>query len=115
MKVFYPFRLDRRNQSLWKLDERGREERVLLTPKAFAVLVHLVEHAGRLVTQDELLEAVWRGSVVEPQAVKKHIVAVRGALGDRPKNSHFIETVTKRGYRFRMTRLGAGQGDHFTR
>jgi predicted ATPase/DNA-binding winged helix-turn-helix (wHTH) protein len=100
MKVFYPFRLDRRNQSLWKLSDRAREERVLLTPKAFAVLAYLVEHAGRLVTQDELLEAVWRGSVVEPQAVKKHIVAVRGALGDRPKNSHFIETVTKRGYRF---------------
>jgi predicted ATPase/DNA-binding winged helix-turn-helix (wHTH) protein len=100
MKVFYPFRLDRRNQSLWKLRERGPEERVLLTPKAFAVLVYLVEYAGRLVTQDELLEAVWRGSVVEPQAVKKHILAVRGALGDRPKNSHFIETVTKRGYRF---------------
>src|ERR1700716_320416 len=100
MKVFYPFRLDRRNQSLWKLRERGPEERVLLTPKAFAVLAYLVEYAGRLVTQDELLEAVWRGSVVEPQAVKKHILAVRGALGDRPKNSHFIETVTKRGYRF---------------
>jgi DNA-binding winged helix-turn-helix (wHTH) protein len=100
MKVFYPFRLDRRNQSVWKLRERGPEERVLLTPKAFAVLVYLVEYAGRLVTQDELLEAVWRGSVVEPQAVKKHILAVRGALGDRPKNSHFIETVTKRGYRF---------------
>jgi predicted ATPase/DNA-binding winged helix-turn-helix (wHTH) protein len=100
MKVFYPFRLDRRNQSLWKLGERGREERVLLTPKAFAVLAYLVEHAGRLVTQDELLEAVWRGSVVEPQAVKKHILAVRGALGDRPKNSHFIETMTKLGYRF---------------
>jgi predicted ATPase/DNA-binding winged helix-turn-helix (wHTH) protein len=100
MKVFYPFRLDRLNQSLWKLGERGWEERVLLTPKAFAVLAYLVEHAGRLVTQDELLEAVWRGSVVEPQAVKKHILVVRGALGDRPKNSHFIETVTKLGYRF---------------
>ena len=71
-----------------------------MTPKAFAVLTYLVEHAGRLVTHDELLAAVWPGIVVEPQAVKKHILAVRGALGDRPKNPAFVETMTKRGYRF---------------
>jgi DNA-binding winged helix-turn-helix (wHTH) protein len=100
MKVFSPFRLDTVNQCLWRLAGRGRDERVLLTPKAFAVLAYLVEHAGRLVTHDELLEAVWPGSVVEPQAVKKHVLAVRSALGDHPKNSLFIETVTKRGYRF---------------
>jgi DNA-binding winged helix-turn-helix (wHTH) protein/tetratricopeptide (TPR) repeat protein len=100
MKVFPPFRLDSVNQCLWRLADRGREERVLLTPKAFAVLAYLVEHAGRLVTQDELLEAVWPDTVVEPQAVKKHVLAVRSALGDHPKNSLFIETLTKRGYRF---------------
>ena len=100
MKVFAPFRLDTVNQCVWRLGDTGREERILLAPKAFAVLAYLVEHAGRLVTHDELLEAVWPGSVVEPQAVKKHVLRVRGALGDRPKNSRFIETVTKRGYRF---------------
>jgi DNA-binding winged helix-turn-helix (wHTH) protein len=100
MKVFPPFRLDSVNQCLWRLADRGREERILLTPKAFALLEYLVERAGRLVTHDELLEAVWPGAVVEPQAVKKHILAVRSALGDQPKNPLFIETVTKRGYRF---------------
>jgi DNA-binding winged helix-turn-helix (wHTH) protein/tetratricopeptide (TPR) repeat protein len=100
MKEFLPFRLDTLNQCLWRVGEMEREERILLTPKAFAVLKHLVEHAGRLVTHDELLEAVWPGSVVEPQAVKKHILDVRNALRDRPKNSLFIETVPKRGYRF---------------
>jgi DNA-binding winged helix-turn-helix (wHTH) protein len=100
MKVFPPFRLDSMNQCLWRLADRGRDERILLTPKAFAVLAYRVEHAGRLVTHDELLEAVWPRSVVEPQAVKKHVLAVRSALGDYPKNSLFIETVTKRGYRF---------------
>jgi DNA-binding winged helix-turn-helix (wHTH) protein len=100
MKVFLPFRLDTVNWCLWRRGDPGPEERVLLTPKAFAVLVHLVEHAGRLVTHDELLEAVWPGRVIEPQAVKKHVLAVRSALGDRPKNSLFIETLPKRGYRF---------------
>jgi DNA-binding winged helix-turn-helix (wHTH) protein len=100
MKVFLPFRLDTANQCLWRSGDAGQEERILLTPKAFAVLAYLVEHAGRLVTPDELLEAVWSGRVIEPQAVRKHILEVRAALGDRPKNSLFIETLPKRGYRF---------------
>jgi DNA-binding winged helix-turn-helix (wHTH) protein len=100
MKVFPPFRLDTANQYLWRRGDTGQEERILLTPKAFAVLAYLVEHAGRLVTPDELLEAAWPGRVIEPQAVRKHILEVRTALGDRPKNSAFIETMPKRGYRF---------------
>lgn len=100
MKEFPPFRLDARNQCLWRVDKMKRDERILVTPKAFAVLEHLVECAGRLVTHEELLEAVWPGCVVEPQAVKKRILHVRNALGDRPKKSRFIETVPKRGYRF---------------
>jgi len=100
MTEFPPFRLDSLNQCLWRTGDAGREERILLTPKAFAVLLYLVEHAGQLVTHEDLLEAVWAGSVVEPQAVKRNILEVRSALGDRPKNSLFIETITKRGYRF---------------
>ncbi|HEY0799332.1 MAG TPA: winged helix-turn-helix domain-containing protein, partial [Steroidobacteraceae bacterium] len=100
MKVFPPFRLDTVKQGVWRLGDTGREERILLTPKSFAVLKHLVERAGRLVTHDELLEAVWPDSVVEPQAVRKHILEVRVTLGDRAKNSLFIETIPKRGYRF---------------
>src|ERR1700728_4136866 len=100
MKVFLPFRLDTANQCLWRSGDTGKEERILLTPKAFAVLAYLVEHARRPVTPDELLDAVWSGRVIEPQAVRKHILEVRNALGDRPKNSLFIETIPKRGYRF---------------
>ena len=100
MTEFPPFRLDCPNLCLWRSGDAGREERILLTPKAFAVLRYLVEHAGQLVTQEALLEAVWGGSVVETQAVKRNIREVRNALGDRPKNSVFIETLTKRGYRF---------------
>jgi DNA-binding response OmpR family regulator len=54
MKVFKPFRLDTVNQCLWRA-----ESRMPLTPKAFDVLRYLVEHAGRLVTPDEVLEALW--------------------------------------------------------
>ncbi|HEY2464887.1 MAG TPA: AAA family ATPase, partial [Steroidobacteraceae bacterium] len=100
MKVFLYFRLDIVNQCLWRRSDVGQEERVLLAPKAFAILAYLVEHTGRLVTHDDLLEAVWPDTVVEPQAVRKHILEVRSALGDRPKHPLFIETIPKRGYRF---------------
>jgi predicted ATPase/DNA-binding winged helix-turn-helix (wHTH) protein len=100
MKVFVPFRLDTLNQCLWRRDDTGLEARILLAPKTFAVLAYLVEHAGRVVAHDELLEAVWSDRVVEPQAVKRHVLRVRSALGDRPKHSLFVETVATRGYRF---------------
>jgi predicted ATPase/DNA-binding winged helix-turn-helix (wHTH) protein len=100
VKEFPPFRLDVLNQCLWRIGKMESEERILVTPKAFAVLKYLVERAGQLVTHEELLEGVWPDRMVEPQAVKKRILDVRNALGDRPKNSLFIETVPKRGYRF---------------
>jgi predicted ATPase len=43
---------------------------------------------------------VWPNAVVDPQAVRRHVLAVRSALGDRPRKSLFIETIPKRGYRF---------------
>ena len=100
MKEFPPFRLDAVNQCLWRRGETGQDERVLLTPKAFAVLRHLVRHAGRLVTQEELLQAVWPDTFVQPEVLKYQIADIRGVLGDHPKAPLFIETLPRRGYRF---------------
>jgi len=97
---FPPFRLDTVNQCLWRRMDRGNDERILLTPKAFAVLRLLVERAGRLVTNDELLNAVWPDTHVEPAVLNNQILSIRNALGDRPKNPTFIETLPRRGYRF---------------
>ena len=99
MREFPPFRLDTANECLW----RGRglgEERLLLAPKAFAVLRYLVEHPGRLVTQDELLEALWPKTYVQPEVLKSHIAAIRAVLGDDARKPIFIETLSRRGYRF---------------
>jgi DNA-binding winged helix-turn-helix (wHTH) protein len=95
MKEFPPFRVDLRNQCLW----RG-SERITLTPKAFAVLLLLVEHAGRLVTHDQLLDAIWPDASVQPEVLKSHILTIRHSLGDSAKNPSFIETLPRRGYRF---------------
>jgi len=99
MREFPPFRLDTVNQCLWRCEARG-EERILLTPKAFTVLRYLVENAGRLVTQDELLEAVWPNTFVQPEVLKYQIADIRNNLGDRARNPLFIETLPRRGYRF---------------
>jgi len=59
-----------------------------------------VENPGRLVTQEELLEAVWPGTYVQPEILRKYILDIRKALGDPPKNPLFIETLPRRGYQF---------------
>src|SRR5580700_1850676 len=95
MKSFQSFRLDTANHLLLHGDER-----VSLTPKAFDVLRYLVERAGRLVTQDELLESLWPETYVNQEVLRKYILEIRKALGDKPDNPEFIETIPKRGYRF---------------
>ena len=100
MHEFLSFRLDIVNQCLWRRHENAADERMALTPKAFAVLSYLVEHAGRLVTQDELLEAVWPETYIKPEVLKSRIFELRRALDDRPRAPCYIETVPRRGYRF---------------
>jgi TolB-like protein/DNA-binding winged helix-turn-helix (wHTH) protein/Flp pilus assembly protein TadD len=95
MKSFKAFRLDTANHILWRDGER-----VPIAPKGFDVLAYLVTHAGRVVTQDEILEALWPETYVNPEVLRKYILEIRKALGDRPNNPEFIETVPKRGYRF---------------
>src|SRR5215469_10639019 len=95
VKRFEPFRLDAENHSLW----RG-EERLSIAPKAFDVLRYLVDNSGRLITQDELLEALWPETYVNPEVLRTYILDIRRILGDRADDPTFIETVTKRGYRF---------------
>ena len=70
---------------------------VLISPRAFEVLICLVTNAGRLVTKEELLKAVWPDSFVEESNLTQHISLLRKALGDK---SHYIVTVPGRGYQF---------------
>jgi len=95
MKSFQAFRLDTANQCLW----RG-EERVSIPPKPYDMLRYLVENPGRLITQEEFLEKLWPKTYVNPELIRKYILDIRKILGDRPDKPEFIETVTKRGYRF---------------
>ena len=110
--VFAPFRLDPGNARLWR-----DTEAVALPPKAFAVLDHLVRHAGRLVTKEDLLDAVWQRRFVSESVLKGCINELRKALGDDPKSPRYIATVSRRGYRFiaevkEVGSSGDGRGEH---
>ncbi len=107
---FGPFRLDIRREQLL----RGGEV-VHLRPKTFAVLRYLAENPHRLVTKDELLDAVWNGVIVNEEAAARHVREVRHALGDRGKPATYIEIAHRRGFRFvastRTIRDGSPEGD----
>ncbi len=75
-------------------------EVVPLTPKAFDLLLVLVEYHGRLLGKDELIKAVWSDTFVEEGNLSWYISHLRKALGDGENGQRFIETVSKRGYRF---------------
>ncbi len=93
--AFGPFRLEIADATLWK-----GQQSLPLTPKAFSVLQCLTQRPGRLVTKDELFNAVWRGVFVGDAALKVCVREIRRALADDPKAPQFIETVHRRGYRF---------------
>lgn len=95
MYSFSPFRLDLKNQCLW----RGGEQ-IAMAPKAFGILAFLVERAGELVLQTELLDALWPEVYVQPEVLKSHIREIRTKLGDDAKAPRYIATLSRRGYRF---------------
>jgi len=95
MKQFACFGLDTANQCLL----RGGAT-VELAPKPFAVLRYLVEHPGRLITHDELLDALWPETYVQPQVLRTYMLELRKLLGDDAGQPRFIQTLPKRGYRF---------------
>jgi DNA-binding winged helix-turn-helix (wHTH) protein len=100
MKEFLPFRLDPINQCLWRSHMGDVAEQVELTPKTYEVLRYLVDHAGRLVSHGELLDALWPDAHVQPEVLKGKILAVRTALGDCAQSPKYVETLRGRGYRF---------------
>ncbi len=92
---FGPYRLDRVARVL--LRDRSI---VPLTPKVLDTLVALVERRGEVVSKAELLETVWPDSFVEEGNLAQNVSAIRRALGQDGDGRIYIETVSKRGYRF---------------
>ena len=92
----YEFGAFRLNCSEKCLYQDGRP--VNLTPKAVEILILLVGQAGELASKEVLIEKVWPGTFVEENNLSQQISALRKALGD----PEAIETVPRRGFRFRL-------------
>ncbi|HEY2954933.1 MAG TPA: alpha/beta fold hydrolase [Candidatus Eisenbacteria bacterium] len=71
-----------------------------LTARVFDTLRVLVEHAGRLLTKDELMQSIWPDSVVEENNLNHNVSVLRRALGEQATGQSYIETVPRAGYRF---------------
>ena len=95
MYEFYKFRFDPENHLL---ESEGSP--VPLTPKAFEILLVLVQNGSRLTTKEELMRKVWPNSFVEEANLTVNISALRKQLGETPGGQQYIETVPKKGYRF---------------
>jgi adenylate cyclase len=80
-------------------------------PKAFDLLVYLIEHRDRVVDKDELLEQLWSGTVVSDSALTQIVRKARSLAGDDGDRQAVIRTVQRRGFRFAAEVQGQGGGD----
>lgn len=93
--AFSVFRLDIENQAL-----TARDKPLRVAPKVFMCLAMLVEADGSLISKAELLERVWPGEVVQESVLAYTISQVRKLLAEHDPETKFIETLSKRGFRF---------------
>jgi DNA-binding winged helix-turn-helix (wHTH) protein/Tol biopolymer transport system component len=104
---FGPFRLDPQERLLLR-----QEQPVPLSPKAFDLLLALVQHSGQVMLKDDLMNLLWPDTFVEESNLGQHISQLRKALGERAQAPSFIITVPGRGYRFaHKVRIIPADGD----
>lgn len=78
---------------------RGSEV-IAIGPKVFDLLAFLVENRERVVSKDDLLDAVWSGRIVSESTLTSHINAVRRAICDSGEEQRLIKTIARKGFRF---------------
>jgi DNA-binding winged helix-turn-helix (wHTH) protein/Tol biopolymer transport system component len=74
-------------------------EQVQLQPKVMGLLCYLSQNANKVISRDELIQHVWKGSVVSDDAIHRTISILRSVLKDNPKKPKYLETIPKTGYR----------------
>src|SRR5712691_9564665 len=92
---FGEFEIDLGQQEL-----RRNGQPVRIEPQVFDLLAYLVRNRERIVSKDELIEAVWQGRIISDAALSSCVSAARRAIGDTGEDKRFIRTAPKRGFRF---------------
>ena len=98
--LFEGFRFDRRGRTLSRRDNHGVFAPLAIGSRALDILGRLVERPGDLLSRDEIIEAVWPGTVVEDSNLNVQIAALRRILDRDQDQGSCIQTVPGRGYRF---------------
>ena len=98
--TFEDFRLDRRGGGLSRRDDSGAYVPVAIGSRALTILDSLIARAGGVVSKDEIIAAVWPGSVVEDSNLTVQMSALRRVLDRGRAQGSCIQTVPGRGYRF---------------
>ena len=83
--AFGDFRVDPQNRAL-----RLGEEPIALTPKAFEVLLLLIQHSSQIVSKDELMRAIWSDRFVEESNLTQTVFMLRKALGETPEQRYIL-------------------------
>jgi TolB-like protein len=91
---------------------RGSET-IAVGPQVFDLLIFLVTNRERVVSKDDLLDAVWAGRIVSESTLTSHINAVRKAIGDSGEEQRLIRTVARKGFRFVGNVAEAPSSDDF--
>lgn len=91
-----------------RLELSGTMGPIQLQPQAFALLVFLIENADRVVSKDEIFEAVWQGRIVGDGTLNARINAIRTALGDDGTRQETIKTMPRQGFRF-VANIGSAE------
>src|SRR5262245_8321917 len=82
------------------LELSGAQGPVTVEPQVFSLLAYLIENRSRVVSKDELINAVWEGRIVSDATVISRINAARRAVGDTGTAQALVRTMVKRGFRF---------------
>lgn len=77
-----------------------KSDAVSVGPQVFDLLVYLVQNSERVVSKDDLLEAVWGGRAISESTLTSHINAVRKAIGDSGGEQRLVRTIPRKGFRF---------------
>jgi TolB-like protein/Tfp pilus assembly protein PilF len=92
---FEDFTLDTERREL-----RHKAQLVPVEPQVFDLLTHLIRNRQRVVSRNDLLEAVWNGRIISESALSTRINAARTAIGDSGHEQRLIKTLLRKGFRF---------------
>lgn len=78
----------------------NKEQALRLAPQQTKLLLFLINHAGKVLSREQIIDHVWQDKIVNEDALSRSIANLRSLLGDNTNHPLYIETIPKQGYRF---------------